>query len=124
MNSDALPTAGTGRAAASEVVVVDDDDDNTPPAPPTSAPRDLPLEQLEKALENTCETLHSLATNVLDFSYDSQNVLFTKVNEFVRDLREVDSRAKLVSASVPMDVLEAIDKGRNPDLCTYQMLYV
>lgn len=44
-----------------------------------SAPRDVPLEMLEKALENACETLASLATNVMDFSYDSQHVLFSKV---------------------------------------------
>lgn len=57
-----------------DVVVVEP---TTVPNP--SAPRDEPLEQLEKALENACESLASLATNVIDFSYDSQGLLFTKV---------------------------------------------
>lgn len=38
-----------------------------------------PLEDLEKALENACETLAALASNVMDFTYDSQEVLFSKV---------------------------------------------
>ena len=46
---------------------------------PTTTPRDEPLDQLEKALENACESLASLATNVIDFSYDSQGLIFTKV---------------------------------------------
>lgn len=44
-----------------------------------TVPSDVPLEMLEKALENACETLATLATNVMDFSYDSQHVLFSKV---------------------------------------------
>lgn len=54
-------------------------------------------------------------TEVTDF-YDS--------NEFVRDLREIDRRGRDVNASIPADVIEAIDKGRNPEICTFQMLYV
>lgn len=138
--------------ADAEVVVIDDDSSGA------AAPRDIPLEMLEKALENGCETLATLATNVMDFSFDSQHVLFSKVyvrptserqtshkyfllaielnqcltrlrnatyrNEFVRDLREIDRRGKNVNASIPMDVIDVIDKGRNPELCTYQMLYV
>lgn len=45
-------------------------------------------------------------------------------NEFVKDLREIDSKSKAVNASIPFEVIEAIDKGRNPEQCTYQMLYV
>lgn len=48
-----------------------------------AVPSDVPLEMLEKALENACETLATLATNVMDFSYDSQHVLFSKVCVFL-----------------------------------------
>ena len=40
---------------------------------------DDPLESLEKALENACATMASLCENVIDFSYDSQSVIFSKV---------------------------------------------
>lgn len=78
--------------------------------------------ELEKALENACETLSAIATNVLDFSYDNQDLLYAKVNEFVRDLAHLDAQAGLEEAAVPIEVLEAIDRGRNPEHCTYQLL--
>lgn len=45
-------------------------------------------------------------------------------NEFVGDLQTIDEKAKGVTATIPLEVIEAIDKGRNPQLVTYQMLYV
>lgn len=45
-------------------------------------------------------------------------------NEFVRDLRAIDHCASKVDATIPADVIEAIDKGRNPEWCTYETLYV
>jgi len=42
----------------------------------------------------------------------------------VKDLREIDTKSKSVNAAIPFEVVEAIDKGRNPEQCTYQMLYV
>lgn len=90
-----------------------------------AAPKpDEPLERLEKALENACQTLYALSTGVHDFSYDNQHVIFSKVNEFVRDLRDIDDCSKHVNAVIPSEVIDAIDKGRNPEWCTYQMLYV
>jgi hypothetical protein len=82
------------------------------------------LVELERSLENACETLASIAGGVLDFTYDGQELLFSKVNEFVRDLAHLDAKAQQVNAEVPIEVLEAIDVGRNPEHCTYQMLYV
>jgi Transcription factor subunit Med10 of Mediator complex len=80
------------------------------------------LVELERSLENACETLAAIAGGVLEFTYDGQELLFTKVNDFVRDLAHLDAKALLVNAEVPVEVLEAIDVGRNPEHCTYQML--
>jgi hypothetical protein len=80
------------------------------------------LVELERSLENACETLTVIAGGVLEFTYDGQELLFTKVNDFVRDLAHLDAKAQLVNAEVPVEVLEAIDIGRNPEHCTYQML--
>lgn len=85
---------------------------------------DEPLERLEKALENACQTLYALSSGVHEFSYDNQHVIFDKVNEFVRDLRDIDDCSKHVNSIIPSEVVDAIDKGRNPEWCTYQMLYV
>lgn len=141
-------------------VVVLDSDDPVPTKDPVPAPRrDDPLENLEKALENACGTITSFAASLINFSYESQDLLYTKAcvfstvlrlpffnpcpiayrpcflfsscnalrarrNEFVKDLREIDEKAKAVDAVIPLEVIEAIDKGRNPEHCTYQMLYV
>lgn len=42
----------------------------------------------------------------------------------MRDLREIDRRGRDVNATIPIDVIEAIDRGRNPEMCTFQTLYV
>lgn len=120
-----VPMSRLSSAPRQELIDNDDimiiDDDNTKNIS-SGAPRDVPLELLEKAVENACETLATLATNVIDFSFDSQHVLFSKVNEFVRDLSEIDQCGKNVTATIPIDVIQVIDKGRNPELCTFQML--
>lgn len=35
----------------------------------------------------------------------------------------MEEKSKNVTALIPFEVIEYIDKGRNPELCTYQMLY-
>lgn len=51
-------------------------------------------------------------------------MFFVRRNEFVRDLQELEKCSKGVEAMIPIEVLEAIDKGRNPELVTYSLLYV
>lgn len=80
------------------------------------------LVALEKALQDSAETLNALALGVHEFRYDNQAALFDGVNQLVRDLQEMQRAAAAVDAAVPVDVLEAIDRGRNPELCTYEML--
>lgn len=87
-----------------------------------SPPAETPLASLELALSTTAETLNSLALTAYDFSYDLQPTLISHTNQLVSDLRELDRAAGAVDAGVPMDVLEALDRGRNPELCTYDML--
>jgi hypothetical protein len=83
-----------------------------------------PVGALEKALQDAAETLNALALGVVDFRYDGQDAVFSGVNQLVRDLRELESAADGVGAdvAVPVDVLEAIDAGRNPELCTLEVL--
>lgn len=81
-----------------------------------------PLDAVEKALQDAAQTLNTLALGVYDFTYDGQDALFSGVNQLVSDLAELKRAAAFVDARVPVDVLEAIDQGRNPELCTYDML--
>ncbi len=45
-------------------------------------------------------------------------------NQLVRDLDTIDERARATTQTVPLDVLDAIDRGRNPEHTTLQVLYV
>ena len=87
---------------------------------------------LQSALLIACETLSGLASLAVDFQYDSQDLLFAKVNvilscdklankfllahsrrnELVRDLDTIDERTSETTQTFPLDVLDAIDHGR------------
>lgn len=45
-------------------------------------------------------------------------------NAFVKDLAEIDGKGAQVKHTIPLDVLDAIDKGRNPEQSTFNILYV
>ena len=42
----------------------------------------------------------------------------------MRDLDKINERASATTQTVPLDVLDAIDRGRNPEHTTLQVLYV
>ncbi|KAI0562386.1 Mediator complex subunit Med10 [Gracilaria domingensis] len=125
-----LPTELSRRETRSSPRMDDDSDVilvETRPAQPVAEPSAsgaTPLDALEIELQSTCAVLTSFAQDVIQFSYDSQNGLFDRVNEFVTCLKKVDEKGKAVDAVIPFDVLEAIDKGRNPEYVTLALLYV
>lgn len=45
-------------------------------------------------------------------------------NDFVRDLRQIDVAGAAVPDTVPLEVLAAVDRGRNPEAVTKDTLYV
>ena len=90
------------------------------PFPATGA---TPLLDLEKALEAAVDTLSTLATKTRHFTYDSQHLLYSQTNEFVKNLQDINEKgSKVGDATIPIEVIEAVDKGRNPQLVTYQLL--
>lgn len=62
---------------APEVVVLDSDEPGSNKEAPMPR-QDDPLENLEKALENACSTITSFAASVMNFSYENQDLLYTK----------------------------------------------
>jgi len=45
-------------------------------------------------------------------------------NDFVKDLRQIDAVGATIPDTVPLDVLVAVDRGRNPEAVTKETLYV
>jgi len=45
-------------------------------------------------------------------------------NDFVKDLRQIDALGATIPDTVPLDVLVAVDRGRNPEAVTKETLYV
>lgn len=62
---------------APDVIVVDDGN-------PAGADQGrLPLDNLERALETACTTLNNISETVMNFSFDSQHDLFSKMYVFL-----------------------------------------
>ncbi|KAJ8908856.1 hypothetical protein NDN08_005560 [Rhodosorus marinus] len=126
----------TGADSAAESAGMESESSAPSASPPTGGMTPLQMSQgdgmelqtspelieLERALENTAETLNQIAVMVTNFSNDDQNNLFAKVNQLTVDLRELDMRAGTVNTNVPFQVLEAIDRGRNPLIVTQELL--
>mmetsp|Transcript_5920 Transcript_5920/g.14418 ORF Transcript_5920/g.14418 Transcript_5920/m.14418 type:complete len:95 (+) Transcript_5920:994-1278(+) len=64
-----------------------------------------------------------MAATVKDFSYDAQESLYLNVNQVVAHLNEIDELAAATDDSeVPLDVVQAVDWGMNPQLVTMRAL--
>ncbi|GAB0492079.1 hypothetical protein MMPV_003338 [Pyropia vietnamensis] len=79
------------------------------------------VRELEGALEVGADALAGLVSAVSSFGVDGQADLFAK---FVRDLRHIDVAGAAVPDTVPLEVLAAVDRGRNPEAVTKDTLYV
>ncbi|KAK1869517.1 hypothetical protein I4F81_011993 [Pyropia yezoensis] len=80
------------------------------------------VRELEGALEVGADALAGLVGAVSSFGVDGQADLFAKVNDFVRDLRQIDVAGAAVPDTVPLEVLAAVDRGRNPEAVTKDTL--
>ncbi|OSX79192.1 hypothetical protein BU14_0084s0005 [Porphyra umbilicalis] len=78
--------------------------------------------ELESALEVGADSLAGLVGAVSSFGVDGQADLFAKVNDFVKDLRQIDAVGATIPDTVPLDVLVAVDRGRNPEAVTKETL--
>ena len=78
-----------------------------------------PLEQLEQTLERSIKNVRQIRIVVLDFQPQGQPGLTQKLQQVVKDLQEIDKlRPSVADISVPMEVFDYIDSGRNPQLYT------
>uniref|UniRef100_A0A7S0RVT4 Mediator of RNA polymerase II transcription subunit 10 n=1 Tax=Pyramimonas obovata TaxID=1411642 RepID=A0A7S0RVT4_9CHLO len=59
---------------------------------------------------------HELEQQVQDFSEDSQQLLFERMNNFVDSLTHLRESASSTTIEVPVELLAVVDRGENPDL--------
>lgn len=80
------------------------------------------LHQVEETLELLIENFRQLKIIIEDYQPQSQDVLYAKINEIVETFRQLDSIRTLEDVDIPVEVLDYIDSGRNPDQYTKQAL--
>uniref|UniRef100_A0A0A9WC54 Mediator of RNA polymerase II transcription subunit 10 n=1 Tax=Lygus hesperus TaxID=30085 RepID=A0A0A9WC54_LYGHE len=81
------------------------------------------LENLETQLELFIENVRQIKIIVSDFQPQGQNVLNQKIQALVTGLQEVDKlRSQVQEFTVPLEVFDYIDNGRNPHLYTKDCL--
>ncbi|XP_012787507.1 mediator of RNA polymerase II transcription subunit 10 [Sorex araneus] len=81
------------------------------------------LKHLEEHLEKFVENVRQLGIIASDFHPGSQARLNQKLNSIVTGLQDIDKcRRQLKDITVPLEVLEYIDQGRNPQLFTQECL--
>ncbi|XP_045421989.1 mediator of RNA polymerase II transcription subunit 10 isoform X2 [Lemur catta] len=81
------------------------------------------FDHLEEHLEKFVENIRQLGIIVSDFQPSSQAGLNQKLNFIVTGLQDIDKcRQQLHDVTVPLEVFEYIDQGRNPQLYTKECL--
>uniref|UniRef100_A0A9L0TIG9 Mediator of RNA polymerase II transcription subunit 10 n=1 Tax=Equus caballus TaxID=9796 RepID=A0A9L0TIG9_HORSE len=81
------------------------------------------FDHLEEHLEKFVENIRQLGIIVSDFQPSSQAGLNQKLNFIVTGLQDIDKcRQQLHDITVPLEVFEYIDQGRNPQLYTKECL--
>ncbi|BFZ64406.1 RNA polymerase II mediator complex subunit [Saitoella coloradoensis] len=73
-------------------------------------------DQLRQTIEIILET--GIALN--DFEGGPHDHIYQKLNSIVEGYKELDRLAENVTVTVPREVIEYVDEGRNPDLYTRQ----
>eukprot|EP00842_Homolaphlyctis_polyrhiza_P003873 jgi/Hompol1/4487/HPOL_000549-RA len=74
-----------------------------------------PEQLLEAKLRQTIDTLLRIAMTVHDFQPESASVLNRRINSLIKCLAEMDDMKGDVDLQVPMDLLEVVESGVNPD---------
>ncbi|XP_062501266.1 mediator of RNA polymerase II transcription subunit 10-like [Corticium candelabrum] len=78
---------------------------------------------LEQQLEQFVETVRQIGIIVSDFQPNSQSVLNSKICQMTEEMRSIEQSKKQVEdVNVPLEVLDHIDQGKNPQLYTQQCL--
>ncbi|KAM3276947.1 hypothetical protein ACQJBY_045017 [Aegilops geniculata] len=80
------------------------------------------LAQVTASIQRTLGLLHQLNLNVSSFSSASQLPLLQRLNALVAELDTMQKLAEECNIQVPMEVVNLIDDGKNPDEFTRDVL--
>ncbi|XP_068092815.1 mediator of RNA polymerase II transcription subunit 10 [Hyperolius riggenbachi] len=81
------------------------------------------FDNLEEHLEKFVENIRQLGIIVSDFQPSSQAGLNQKLNFMITGLQDIDKcRQQINEITVPLEVFDYIDQGRNPQLYTKECL--
>lgn len=98
-----------------------------PRLPNRAAPAPAPLDAARAAEQKATESLIELGVIVYDYQGKPQSKehVDRKVREYVDDLRNLEKCAEqLKGIVVPIDILNYIDNGRNPDVYSREFIEV
>ncbi|KAL8501213.1 hypothetical protein ACS0TY_020677 [Phlomoides rotata] len=80
------------------------------------------LTQIISSIQKTLGTLHQLYLTVSSYNVAAQLPLLQRMNNLVLELDNMTRLADKCNIQVPMEVLNLIDDGKNPDEFTRDML--
>ncbi|KAJ4454849.1 putative mediator of RNA polymerase II transcription subunit 10 [Paratrimastix pyriformis] len=88
-------------------------------ATPTPSPTPTSVEDL---IESVCRHLREISTIVKRFDEQNQLLLFEKINGYFSLMKQLYELADTANASIPLEVLDLLDQGKNPDLFSKECL--
>ncbi|GMM30228.1 mediator complex subunit [Martiniozyma asiatica (nom. inval.)] len=85
-----------------------------------------PLSSVQEQLAEAIETLIHLGLQVHDFTGkpEAKEGLANQVNKFVSLLKTISKRDDLNHINIPIDIIQYIEDGRNPDIYTREFVEV
>jgi mediator of RNA polymerase II transcription subunit 10 len=88
-----------------------------------TSPEEQKFNELEQTLEQFQENARHMGVIASEFTPRSQEPLLNKIHTMVHGLRQLDKlREQLVDVRVPIELLDYVDQGKNPQLYTKEFL--
>ncbi|XP_047977734.1 mediator of RNA polymerase II transcription subunit 10b-like [Salvia hispanica] len=126
MDSSPATTAGGGgnNIMVSQSTAASPMDSSATAAPAATSVDDPKqnLPQVINSIQKTLALLHQLYLTVSSYNVASQLPLLQRMNNLVLELDNMTRLAEKCNIQVPMEVLNLIDDGKNPDEFTRDML--
>lgn len=73
-------------------------------------------QKIEQSLEDIIENLRRFTITIEEYTSESQNLIFEKINTLIRGYENLDGIRHLYDVHVPFEIFDFIDQGKNPDL--------
>ncbi|KAJ1941312.1 RNA polymerase II mediator complex subunit, partial [Linderina macrospora] len=82
---------------------------------PQSQHTDAAIGEMERKIRLALETLSQISVSVDNYESADEQVLQQRVENLVRSYSEMHAIKESLDANIPMEVLNFIEDGRNPD---------